>query len=392
MALKMMGPLRHSTPTRGLEIINYCRPLELECRRIAAEAYIRTQGKEKVSPAEMYTTKVTQKGHRQFCQEFLQEINYPLIDREIDTSIRKWTWSRKFEVDRTNLNHGEKYGLPIYDTRIQIYGGATIHHLNENQCTAGAGFSVNEGVITDSFSLGLFVEEGQAALYCLKRQAIWILKNQQEAAGERITLYTNYKPCLDALERVVTTSKLEYKTIQLLNAAAGKCDRLVIRWISGTNTLYKDALALAKTAASNGAQPVYDAPLPTKEMSSKHILIGTDKLWTILYHQLQYPERCRQTKDWWPKPDKERSNQILSLKRKQWGKMVQFMTGHNHLARHNNIVDPNESPTCSLCDYGYPQDTAHIIGECPDPHLMKIRIDIFGERYIVTWYSVTIFF
>ena len=118
-------------------------------------------------------------------------------------------------------------------------------------------------------------------------------------------------------------------------------------------------------------------------MSSKHILIGTDNLWTILYHQLQYPERCRQTKDWWPKPDKERSNQILSLKRKQWGKMVQFMTGHNHLARHNNIVDPNESPTCSLCDFGYPQDTAHIIGECPDPHLMKIRIDIFGERYIV---------
>ena len=129
MALKMMGPLRHSTPTRGLEIINYCRPLELECRRIAAEAYIRTQGKEKVSPAEMQTTKVTQKGHRQFCQEFLQEINYPLIDKEIDTCPRKWSWNRKFEVDRTNLTKGDKYGLPTYDTRIQVYGGATLHQM-----------------------------------------------------------------------------------------------------------------------------------------------------------------------------------------------------------------------------------------------------------------------
>ena len=70
------------------------------------------------------------------------------------------------------------------------------------------------------------------------------------------------------------------------------------------------------------------------------------------------------------------------MKRTQWGKMVQFMTGHNHLARHNYVVDPTENPTCTLCDFGYPQDTAHIVGECPDPHLTQIRIDLFGERYM----------
>ena len=65
LALKMCGPIRYSTPTRGLEVINYCRPIELEMRKIAAEAYLRTMGKEKIPAPAMHTTKITQKGHRQ---------------------------------------------------------------------------------------------------------------------------------------------------------------------------------------------------------------------------------------------------------------------------------------------------------------------------------------
>lgn len=57
------------------------------------------------------------------------------------------------------------------------------------------------------------------------------------------------------------------------------------------------------------------------------------------------------------------------------------MTGHNHLARHNNIICPIEaSPFCSLCDHGYTQDTEHIVAECP--RLMGIRQDIFSQRLL----------
>ena len=38
LALKCMGPMRHSTPTSGLELLTYTRPLELEIRKSAAEA------------------------------------------------------------------------------------------------------------------------------------------------------------------------------------------------------------------------------------------------------------------------------------------------------------------------------------------------------------------
>ena len=42
LAMRVMGPIWRGTPTRGLEVICGIRPLELEMRRLAAEAYVRT--------------------------------------------------------------------------------------------------------------------------------------------------------------------------------------------------------------------------------------------------------------------------------------------------------------------------------------------------------------
>ena len=89
LALKMMGPLRRSTPTRGLEIINYIRPIELETRKIAAEAYLRTMGQERIPETHMRTNKITQIGHRQWCYDFLQSIDFPYLGQQFDDRIRK---------------------------------------------------------------------------------------------------------------------------------------------------------------------------------------------------------------------------------------------------------------------------------------------------------------
>ena len=170
--------------------------------------------------------------------------------------------------------------------------------------------------------------------------------------------------------------------MQLLNAAATKCDNLYIRWLSKGNGHIGQANTLAKEASTLMTGTVPDAPLPTKITISTLLTSGTDTQWVNLFHLLRYPEECRQTKQWWPTVDKKRSQQMLALKRRQWGIMVQFMTGHNHMGRHNNIVDANEDPECKLCNHGYPQTTAHIIGECLNPHLTQIRVNLFGRRQI----------
>ena len=110
------------------------------------------------------------------------------------------------------------------------------------------------------------------------------------------------------------------------------------------------------------------------------IIHAVDKLWRHLFEALKYPERCRQTKLWFPTVDKARSKKILACNRQQWGKLNQFMSGHNHLGRHCNIVDPDYNPICQLCDFDYVQDTQHVIAECP--YFLGLRSNLFYWPYL----------
>ena len=60
--------------------------------------------------------------------------------------------------------------------------------------------------------------------------------------------------------------------------------------------------------------------------------------------------------------------------------MVQFITGHNYLNRHEFLIkgpyDEEVDPMCHLCDFNYSQTTAHIIGECAA--LIGPRLEVFG--------------
>ena len=172
--------------------------------------------------------------------------------------------------------------------------------------------------------------------------------------------------------------------MQLLRAVATKCDRLYLRWVKAhVGVIYNEkADELAVSAAKEDRPILADIPLVSKEISKRHILLGTDKLWERLFHLLTYPERCRQTKNFFPKIDRARSHKILTCNRSQWGKLNQFMTGHNFLRRHNNIVDPNEAAICDLCGFGdYVQDTEHILSECP--YFLGLRSDLFQQHILV---------
>ena len=96
---------------------------------------------------------------------------------------------------------------------------------------------------------------------------------------------------------------------------------------------------------------------------------------------LSEPNRIRQTRDWFPAPSARKSFALLKLPRQQFGKMVQFLTGHNFLNYHEFLVHGDREEVdlmCELCDYNYVQTSAHIIGECPSERLMELRKNLFG--------------
>ena len=81
---------------------------------------------------------------------------------------------------------------------------------------------------------------------------------------------------------------------------------------------------------------------------------------------------CRQTKQFFPGPDENKSKRILKFARSQLSTLVEVTTGHNGLAYPASKEDPTLDPMCDLCDEA-PETFYHFMTECP--RLRQTRID-----------------
>ena len=85
-----------------------------------------------------------------------------------------------------------------------------------------------------------------------------------------------------------------------------------------------------------------------------------EKQWVDLF-------QCRQTKHFFEKLDQKLSKDLMKYRRKSYSRMVQLITGHNWLRRHNSIVKnnfPAEDSGCRFCDEDE-ESSFHILAKCP---------------------------
>ena len=151
-------------------------------------------------------------------------------------------------------------------------------------------------------------------------------------------------------------SKSLAATLDSLNKAADLCDTLKIRWVKShqdTNPLYLgnfNADALAVQAAKSDQPVESDAPKPNKVTWKQDLRKATDGLWTYMWWNDLPPESsCRQTKHWFPFPQSVKSFKVVNLPRQKFGTMVQLMTGHNFLNRHEFVVFGATEKNVTLC-------------------------------------------
>ena len=74
---------------------------------------------------------------------------------------------------------------------------------------------------------------------------------------------------------------------------------------------------------------------------------------------------CRQTKIWLPKPNPKISKNLLNNTKDTFGRVVRWVTGHNFLNRHKNLLDPDTylDKYCRFCFYD--EETSwHLAAEC----------------------------
>ena len=138
----------------------------------------------------------------------------------------------------------------------------------------------------------------------------------------------------------------------------------------------------ADAAALRGAQDaslmVDDPPALPKATVHAEIRRVAYSMWSSEWAALPRTE-CRQTKLWFPNgPRPKFSFSILRLPRVACGQMIQFLTGHNYLKKHQAIIDKSEDKTCSFCGSGE-ESSEHIMSICNK--FATLRHLLFNDPY-----------
>ena len=95
----------------------------------------------------------------------------------------------------------------------------------------------------------------------------------------------------------------------------------------------------------------------TKSLIREYINQEWNKSWQLL-------PLARQTKIFFPTPDRRKAKGLLKASRELYSRAVRWITGHNFLRRHNNITDyVDTSKICRYCK-SHEETSGHIITEC----------------------------
>ena len=158
---------------------------------------------------------------------------------------------------------------------------------------------------------------------------------------------------------------------------AGAQNEITLRWIK-SHQGYKGNEAAdeeAKRGALNPDLLVDDVP-PVPEATIKmRYKLGFRKKWNEYWNNRA---DCRQTKLWLPEIAPKKSFELLKAGRRKLSMLVQIITGHNFLKKHEALVNRNDDDECRLCLEDQ-ESSYHILAECPA--LAEPRLRVFGNAF-----------
>jgi ribonuclease HI len=234
-----------------------------------------------------------------------------------------------------------------------------------------------------SFHLGRDRSVFQAEIYAIKKAAEHLVN--KSITSRTITIHVDSQAAIMALESPKINKDCVRDAIKSLNHLSHQ-NLVTIRWIKSHvghegNTIVDN---LAKQGALDlSVAPALDRPRISKTIIKNEIRDLVDHEWSNDWINKQ---PCRQTKLWFPKPDRRKAKQIVKLNRKDYSLAVQLFTGHSFLNRHNALIDPSLDPRCSCSDED--QTAFHVVAQCP--LYLSIRRMIFGTHIIESGMSWTV--
>ena len=377
LALMMTGHYRRSTPTAGLEVILHVRPLDIHIQYEACLAFNRTNFT--VGTDGTFIQHRTIKGgHREYCANLMAQFDLAIEESDRMTPVH--VWRKPFTLDTQSFLSGKPGNSDPGTYEIYCDGSG----LNDNY---GSGVAIYKGPaananIQDSLSYHLGQEASvfQGEIHAIKAASHWI--ERQKLMAKTIIIYSDSRAALLALGCYHIKSKLVLDTHRVLTKAS-EINTVILRWVKAH--VGHDGNELADELAKKGTESTTicsDAPKVPESMIKQRFRKSFDNHW-----QNRWSQRtdCRQTKHWMPTICKRISFEIVSLGRKPISWLIQLLTGHNFMNRHEALVQQTEENECRLC-LEDEESTFHIMAECPA--LARARQEIFGipfQRIPLQW-------
>ena len=378
LSLTSLGFVRYSTPTAGLEVITHTMPLWLHIQKEAAAAYLRTSFVRKFNDEEMHTSISSKKvGHRQFIQHYLDEYGFEnATSDKLDDEIHHW--NQKYLIDTTSFTTGK----PELKGDYQVFTDGS----KDSAGNTGSGLaiynSIDELGTHTSFHLGKYTTVFQAEIYAILKAAETMISHPDVYHHKQIVFNTDSQAALLALQNPRVQSNLVHLTMYHLDELS-TTNKVILTWIKA-HVGYagnEKADALAKLGAADTSNHAQDIP----NVSVAVIRERLHECMTIQWkHDWISNQPCRQTKHFFPSLAPRLSKELMKYGRTYFSALVQLITGHNFLNRHNSIVELGEVDInlakCSYCnDNDAEESTAHILSQC-DAFAAK-RLQIFGVPY-----------
>ena len=365
-ALTMM-PARKSTPTAGLEMILDMKPLDLKIEESALKALTQVLPQSFSKWDGMSTTTPSSKkmtfGHLRWGIHRLQSMGVysKCFDQTNELNLNKG-----YEVDLESF----KSGLPESSTEVCVYTDGSKMTSN-----AGFGYGVSCGmemIAEGNGQLGKNNSVFQAEILGIKAACDDITNSMNL---KEVTFFSDSQAAIAALNDLKVKSKTVLSCVKSLNFLGQSC-KIQIKWIKAhcghPGNEFADYAAKVGTTNSNNR---FDIKPPMSWAKNK-IAQFINKIWIKRWTNLT---DCRQTRIWFPSPNKNQSRILTNQSRRDLGLLVQMITGHNRLRRHESLINPNIDPICRWCNED--EETSwHVISECPA--LWRARRTVFGYHLI----------
>ena len=362
-----MGHFRNGTPTAGLEIISGTLPLHLEAKQEAMKGFIRhrVRNTEQLDSWDGFVENRVQKGHLYHNKQYLAlagidyNVNYDNIPRELN-------WVKNFKVE------DNKQGWDVDTGDLQAYTDGS--RINDK---GGAGVSFVhrfDDPINHSFYLGADATVFQAEIFAIYKAAELALTilNNSPYMNRRLVILSDSQAAIQAVNNKYIKNKTVKNAVNMLNLLGTTTD-VTLLWIKAHVGHSGNEMAdnLAKEGAGGAGESII---LPTANtVTNLKIKDHLIKEWRATWANL---DACRQTKIFFNDVNINFSKKLVRLNRKDYSKVVRWVTGFAFLRRHNFITRMSHTPTCRYCDQD-DETSSHIITQCPN--LIWLRADCFKQ-------------